>query len=231
MKRRSGISFAWVLLAAIAAVGAVGGLAFHAVPGAKAQAKHTLAAFPLLVGIGEEPGRGAVCPICKRAYRTSEIPPSSRIALSRLLYQKLEKIGTMHVFPNEEIVEALSGAGVKSFEENPVSTSIRLGRERHFDFALIGFIWRFEERIGSALGVERPASVAFDLHLYRVKDAKMVWDERFDETQRPLSENLLKLPSFLRRKASWLTAAELASDGLDQILRRLPGPKELEEQP
>jgi hypothetical protein len=57
----------------------------------------------------------------------------------------------------------------------------------------------------------------------------MVWEGKLDETQRPLSENLFKIGSFFRRKAHWLTAEELAGVGMDEMLKRLPGLKELEE--
>jgi hypothetical protein len=97
------------------------------------------------------------------------------------------------------------------------------------DFVLIGFLFRFEERVGSSIGAEKPASVGFDVHLIRIRDKKMVWQGKFDETQRPLSENLLKIGSFFRRKASWLTAEELSSVGMDEMLKRFPGQKELEE--
>jgi hypothetical protein len=73
--------------------------------------------------------------------------------------------------------------------------------------------------------------VGFDVHLLRVRDGRKVWDGKFDETQQALSENLLKIGSFFRRKASWLTAEELSSVGMDEMLKRFPGPKELEEMP
>ena len=57
----------------------------------------------------------------------------------------------------------------------------------------------------------------------------MVWLGKFDETQRPLSENLLKIGSFIRRKGSWLTALELASVGMDEMLGKLPELKELDQ--
>ncbi len=97
------------------------------------------------------------------------------------------------------------------------------------DFLLVGFLYRFEERVGSSLGVEKPASVGFDLHLIRMRDGKAVWEGKLDETQQPLSENILRIGAFLRRKASWLTAEELASVGVDEMLSRFPGRKELEE--
>jgi hypothetical protein len=99
------------------------------------------------------------------------------------------------------------------------------------DFIFVGYLFRFEERIGSHIGAEKPASVGFDVHLIRLKDEKMAWIGKFDETQRPLSENLLKMGAFVRRKASWLTAEELSSVGMDEMLKRFPGPKELEEMP
>jgi hypothetical protein len=79
--------------------------------------------------------------------------------------------------------------------------------------------------------VDRPASVGFDVHLIRLRDGKIVWTGKFDETQRPLSENLLKMGSFIRRKGSWLTAEELSSVGMDEMLKRFPKQKELEEMP
>jgi hypothetical protein len=99
------------------------------------------------------------------------------------------------------------------------------------DFIFIGFVFRFEERIGSHIGAEKPASVGFDVHLIRLRDEKIVWTGKFDETQRPLSENLLKIGSFFRRKASWLTAEELSSVGMDEMLKKFPDAKELEEKP
>jgi hypothetical protein len=104
-----------------------------------------------------------------------------------------------------------------------------VGKELNADFMIIGSVFRFEERIGSRMGVDKPASVGFDVHLFRLKDEKMVWVGRFDETQKPLSENLFEIGSFFRRKGSWLTAEDLASVGMDEMLRKLPGLKELEQ--
>jgi hypothetical protein len=71
--------------------------------------------------------------------------------------------------------------------------------------------------------------VGFDVHLLQLRDQKRVWDGKFDETQSPLSDNLFKIGSFIRRKGSWLTAAELASVGMDEMLGKLPELKQLEQ--
>jgi len=189
----------------------------------KAEEKPSLAILSFFIE------REAVCPICRTVFRKGEILPNSPNTLTRLLYQKMEAKGMFKVIPLEKVEEALSNLDRKQFHEKPMSSSIQLGKELNTDFVLVGFLFRFEERIGSSIGVEKPASVGFDLHLLRLKDGGEVWKGKMDETQRPLSENILKIGSFLRRKAHWLTAEELASVGMDEILERLPGVKELEE--
>jgi hypothetical protein len=143
----------------------------------------------------------------------------------------MEDMGIFKVLPLEKVGGAISQSERRQFEINPMRSSIQLGKTLNVDFIFVGYIFRFEERIGSHIGAEKPASVGFDVHLIRLRDKKIVWDGKFDETQRPLSENLFKIGSFMRRKASWLTAEELSSVGMDEMLKRFPGPKELEEMP
>ncbi len=92
-------------------------------------------------------------------------------------------------------------------EEKGISTADEKDRR-----ALKVLIFRFEERRGGNFAVERPASVGFHSHLYEGDTLLSVFV--FDETQRPLSENVFRLPSFLRRGARWVTAGELAREGV-----------------
>jgi hypothetical protein len=197
----------------------------------RAETKPDLAVLPFLFERIQDPSRGAICPICKGLYRRGEILPGARNTLTRLLQEKMETMRTFRVLPREKVEEAFSQISRREFELKPMHSSIQLGKELNVDFILIGYLFRFEERVGSHIGAEKPASVGFDVHLFRIKDEKMVWTGKFDETQKALSENLLKMGSFVRRKASWLTAEELASVGMDEMLRRFPGTKELEEMP
>jgi hypothetical protein len=195
----------------------------------RAETKPSLAVLPFFIHRGEGPGRGAACPICKGVIQRGEILPGSQNTLTRLLEQKMEAPGTFKVLPLEKVEEAFSQIERRQFELKPMRSSIQLGKTLNMDFIFIGVLFRFEERIGSSIGAEKSASVGFDVHLIRLKDEKMVWTGKFDETQRPLSENLFKIGSFIRRKGSWLTAEELSSVGMDEMLKRFPGPKELEE--
>ena len=198
---------------------------------ARAEAKPGLAILPFMIERVEEPGRTAFCPICKGIRRRGEILPGSQNTLTRFLYEKMEANGVFRIIPMKRVEEILSHWEMRHFEERPLPSSLQVAKELNADFVFIGYLFRFEERIGSRLGVDRPASVGFDVHLFRLTNERMVWEGKFDETQRPLTENLFKIGSFFRRKASWLTAAELASVGMDEMLRKFPDPKELEERP
>ena len=197
----------------------------------RAETKPSLAILPFIIHRADELGRGVACPICKGIIQRGEIALGSQNTLTRLLYQKMEDMGRFKVLPLEKVEEAFPQIERRQFELTPLRSSIRLGKTLNMDFIFVGVLFRFEERIGSSIGAEKPASVGFDVHLIRMKDEKMVWRGKFDETQRPLSENLFKIGSFMRRKASWLTAEELSSVGMDEMLRRFPGTKELEEMP
>ena len=204
------------------------GLAMGGTTTLRAQSKPTIAIFPFLVERGEDPAREAVCPLCGGAYRRGSIQAGSGNKLTRLLYEKIGVLGIFEVTPAKKVEEGLSSIPWKEWETRPLSMGLKLAKELEANFLLFGYLYRFEERVGASIGVEKPASVGFDLHLQRVRDGRIVWTAKFDETQRPLSENLLRLGAFLRRGASWAKAEELASVGMDEALRTLPSLEELE---
>ena len=191
--------------------------------------KPELVILPFFIQRGEDPTRGEVCPLCKGLHQSGSVVPGSQNTMTRLLYEKMEALGTFTIFPLERVEGVLSRSDLKQFFEKPGSAAVLLGRELDADFVFVGYLFRFEQRVGSSMGVEKPASVGFDLHLVRVRDGKIAWTGKFDETQKPLSDNLLKIGTFFRRGAKWLTAEELASAGMGETLTALPGAKDLEE--
>ena len=91
------------------------------------------------------------------------------------------------------------------------------------DAVLSGYIYRWQERDGTDFGVNRPASVAFDLQLTRPEDGAVVWRRKFDKTQMSLTENILDISTFVKGRGRWMTAEELAKLGLRVILADMPG--------
>jgi len=100
----------------------------------------------------------------------------------------------------------------------------RLGQQMGADAVLLNYVYRFKERVGKGFSAASPASVAFDMHLIRVMDGRLIWSANFDETQQSLGQNLYQLGSFISRGGRWITAEEMADTGLKKILEKFPKP-------
>ena len=110
-------------------------------------------------------------------------------------------------------------------EDNPIfldkSAVIEAGKNLGADAVLFGYISEYKEREGGELGVSSAASVAFSVQLLNTKDGQILWEDYFAETQRPLSENLLEVRKFFRRGAKWITADDLAKEGIVEVVNGL----------
>ncbi|MBN1545576.1 MAG: hypothetical protein JW902_02850 [Syntrophaceae bacterium] len=101
----------------------------------------------------------------------------------------------------------------------------QLGQELKAEAIVVGYVFRYEERQGTPYAVEKAASVAFELQLLDTRDGTRSWKATFNETQRSLMENLLSFRFFVKSKGRWITARELAEEGMDQVMLGFPGPR------
>ena len=83
-------------------------------------------------------------------------------------------------------------------------------------------ISRFVEREGGRYGVQQPAAVTLGYRLYSVETGTVLCHGRFDERQQSLMENLFSLGKAGHRGLAWLTAGELAQEGLQAQLQECP---------
>jgi len=109
--------------------------------------------------------------------------------------------------------------------DNPHSTlrslAATFARELGVEYVLIGILESYIERVGSASGIKRPASVGFRLYCMHAATESVVFEGSFEETQQALSENILGAPNFFKRGARWLTAGELSRDGIIDIFEKI----------
>ncbi len=169
-------------------------------------------------------GESVRCPVGGSVVMTGEVAEGATEFLSDSLYSALKSKGDFELVPPGQAQGVLSNllygdAGTLSERALLVET----GQALNADAVLAGYIFRFRERIGTRYAVKSPASVAFDIHLIRVADGRVLWSGQFNETQKSLSENFLRLEIFLKRKASWITAREMAQAGLEDILQSFSG--------
>src|SRR5262245_39582375 len=107
----------------------------------------------------------------------------------------------------------------------PVPPEPRLSTpaQRPLDAVLTGVITRYDDRQGSALAVDHPASVAYEAYLISARDGEILWRARFDETQKPLFDNLLLAGRFFQGGGVWQTNDTLARIGLERVIKTFPG--------
>jgi hypothetical protein len=94
---------------------------------------------------------------------------------------------------------------------------------RPLDAVLTGVITRYNDRQGNALLVDQPASVAYEAFLISARDGEILWRARFDETQKPLLDNLLLAGRFFQGGGVWQTNDTLARIGLERVVKTFPG--------
>jgi hypothetical protein len=98
---------------------------------------------------------------------------------------------------------------------------LEVGRCVPADYLLVPQILEWRERDGGAWGVHEPAKVVLELTLLDIGHQRIFHRYHFREAQRSLSENLLQIHQFFRRKGQWLTAQELLQEGLREGLREM----------
>jgi hypothetical protein len=63
--------------------------------------------------------------------------------------------------------------------------------------------------------------VSFVLNLVDIRRGDTVWSARFDETQKPLSENIFALGQIGERGIRWLSAEQLTDEGVKKAVAQL----------
>jgi hypothetical protein len=162
-------------------------------------------------------------PISGKVFLTGEIAEGACDFLQDLLLRYLEKMDEVTLVPMGTLQGTLSEIfhteGTANWDRR---LAMKAGESLKAEGAIIGNVYRFKQRVGTRYAIESPASVAFEIHLIDVATGRLIWGGDFDETQRALSENLLQLGSFLRRKGQWITAEDMALAGLQEIFQTFP---------
>lgn len=164
------------------------------------------------------------CSLCGAIFSAAKaVGRPEAVVEERFLEQLQKSKPKFSIISGERVAgvyRRVSAASLKT----PLRQVLRdVGSELGAEGIVTGHVYRFRERKGGPYAAEHPASVAFEIHLLRVEDGVLVWRGSFDRTQSALMENLLQAPSFYREKGRWVTAEELAEEGLEQMLSTFPG--------
>jgi len=162
------------------------------------------------------------CNLCRLAFDPESVIVGAENTLTRYVYDEMRNRFEDLVIPQHQVIKAYEGVARDEERDTPLTLTRKVGQALGANLMILGTVWRYRDRTGSSAGSMHPASVAFDVYLVDVKSGETLWAANFDETQRPLSENILDYQTFFSRGSKWLSANELASFGVKEVIKQLP---------
>jgi len=137
--------------------------------------------------------------------------------LAKFIYSAMVALPNWQIVSESEVHEVSDSAGAAG----ETARLKQIGEMVYADAVLIGRLQRYRERVGDEWGAKSPASVAFVLDLIDVRRGDVIWSSRFDETQKALSENIFALGDIGQRGIRWLSADQLAQEGVKKAVGQL----------
>ncbi len=156
----------------------------------------------------------SVPPAPLRARVTSvSVPTSAPEAIRRMVYARLLQRSHIQVSLTDTVSYAPRGEGEETQDRHAQPME-----QAEADAVLEGRIHLYREREGPTFAAI-PASVGFELRLLDARDGNVLWVGEYFEEQKPLTQDVR---GFFSRGGTFVTAEELARDGVVHVLQRLP---------
>jgi len=162
------------------------------------------------------------CPLSGVVMSACESSPDAGKNVEKIFTERFFACGQPVILPSQRVGGVYKRIVSDSFTTSPLETLQQAGKELGVDAVVAGYVFCFRERKGYTYSIESPATVAFSVHLVRVSDGTLMWSGIYDRTQKSLTENVLDISSFIRMGGKWVTAEELAVEGVDEILDVFP---------
>lgn len=163
-----------------------------------------------------------ICPLCSAGFFGGKIEKGAEKLVQESFIDKLRDFNQVKVLPPEKVMAVYNRVVAESMKKPLVDVLTKVGVELQADIIVVGYVYRYTERIGYDFSAEKPASVAFEIRLLNVKDGSTIWRGVFDKTQKSLMEDIFQASSFFKGGAKWLTASQLAKLGMDKIFETFP---------
>ena len=164
-------------------------------------------------------------PISGKVFVTGYVEKDAENDLTRLLIDNVRDLKSYRLIPPERAEGMVALTSKNKFKEQDQHREvIQVGKQLGSDVVLIGHVYRFKDRIGSEYAAKAPASVGFDLNMVNTHNGTLIWSGHFDETQKALNENLFLINEFFKRRGQWITAKQMASAALKELVEKMPRP-------
>lgn len=185
-----------------------------------------IAIVPFQAITSDDPDVGIVrCPVCGTTFRTCSFEGNLEKRIEEIFLKGIESSEQYSLMPSGYVDSVYKMISAALFGKSHLEILTEVGKEIGADGIIAGYLFYYMEREGFYYSVEKPASVAFCVHLIRVKDGVSVWKGVFDKTQSSLMENIFDISSFIKSGGKWITAEELSQEGVKEILKNFPNLK------
>ena len=88
------------------------------------------------------------------------------------------------------------------------------------DMIVVPQVITMQERVGGKAGVVSAAAVNEDFYLIDAREpVSLIMRCHFAEEQKPLASDITKIGTFFKRGGGWVTAKELAAEGMDKAVK------------
>lgn len=149
--------------------------------------------------------------------QTVMVPALAAEKVTQLFWTRLRSRAGVAVISPTETGKAAGMLGGDLSMATPEMTAAAVAKKLKQDAALIGQVLIYQERVGSRLGANPPASVGFEVKVVAA-DGQVLWIGNYYERQRPMIEDFM---GFIHRWA-FVTADELAQYGVEEVLKEFP---------
>jgi hypothetical protein len=150
--------------------------------------------------------------------QTATVPGYAAEKVTQLFWTRLNKRQGVVVLPPYESAKAMVSRTAESEKTTQESEAASIAKKLKVDAVSIGQVLVYQERSGSRLGADPPATVGFEVKVVAA-DGQVLWVGNYYERQKPMTQDFL---GFIHHGGVFVTAEELAQYGVDEVLKTFP---------
>ncbi len=150
--------------------------------------------------------------------QTATVPPYAAEKVTQFFWTRLKNRQGLTVLAPSETAKAAVRTPEDTDKTTPERQAAAVAAALKADAALMGQVLVYQERSGSRLGANPPASVGFELKAV-APDGQVLWVGNYYERQQPMTQDLV---GYIQHGGVFVTAEELAQYGVEKVLKTFP---------
>jgi hypothetical protein len=161
-------------------------------------------------------------PLSDLALDPEDLAPDAEGILTGYVHQELEKRYGERAVPLTKSREIYGAMPKDNKVDTPLSVTKRLGEALEANLMVLGTVRKYRRRTADTGEGYRGVAVAFTVYIVDVPTGKVLWKDRFAESQSSFTDDILRRGKGVKKGMKWLTADEMARRGVKGIFDKCP---------